>query len=84
MKTVWVAERTVWVVEEMIDKNTPKLISIYATKFDMLSSVKSGDYCNLLWTTDGILHFSKGTVDSHYGVFRAREVKIEQRYTDRK
>ena len=84
MKTTLVVETTVWVVEEMIDKNTPKLISIYATKLDMLSNVKSGDYCNLLWTNDGILHFSKGTVDSHYGVFRAREVKVEQRYTDRK
>ena len=79
-----IVERTVWVVEEMIDKNTPKLISIYATKPDMLSNVKSGDYCHLLWTNDGILHFSKGTVDSHYGVFRAREVEVKQRYTDRK
>ena len=74
--------KTVWVVEEMIDKNTPKLISIYASKSDMLSNVKSGGYCNLLWTTDGILSLNKGTVDSHYGVFRAREVEVEQRYTD--
>lgn len=75
--------KTVWVVEKMIDKNTPKLISIHATKSDMLSSVKYGGYCNLLWTNDGILHFNRGTVDSHYGVFRAREVKIEQRCADR-
>lgn len=67
--------KTVWAVEELVDKNTPILVELYASKYAALKMLQK-DYCGFIERNDGITTFNKGTMDNHYGVFRLREVPI--------
>jgi hypothetical protein len=67
--------KTVWAVEELVDKNTPVLVELYASKYAALEMLQKG-YCGFIERNDGIVTFNKGTMDNHYGVFRLREVPV--------
>lgn len=67
--------KTVWAVEELVDKNTPVLVELCASKYAALEMLQK-DYCVFIERNDGIVTFNKGTMDNHYGVFRLREVPI--------
>lgn len=67
--------KTVWAVEELVDKNTPVLVELYPSKYAALKMLQK-DYCGFIECSNGITTFNKGTMDSHYGVFRLREVPI--------
>ena len=67
--------KTVWAVEELVDKNTPILVELYPSKYAAPKMLQK-DYCGFIECSNGITTFNKGTMDSHYGVFRLREVPI--------
>lgn len=67
--------KTVWAVEELVDKNTPVLVELYPSKYAALEMLQKS-YCGFIECNNGITTFNKGTMDNHYGVFRLREVPV--------
>lgn len=67
--------KTVWAVEELVDKNTPVLVELYTSKYAALKMLQK-DYCGFIECSNGVTTFNKGTMDSHYGIFRLREVPV--------